>query len=152
MRALQNATSFLFSHLQVCWSLRTCAAHWLRATRPSLFIMLCFNAWLIARDSLHSVRAIAKVAVNCFDTLSTMNHSRLAAEEEESMGLCKCRTVTTLFCFQHRINVCEQCMVRDHSKVWQILLYDIHCIEFVIAFCMCSAPSITSSHTLDYLS
>ena len=33
------------------------------------------------------------------------------------MGLCKCRVVTTLFCFQHRINVCEQCLVRDHPTV-----------------------------------
>lgn len=33
------------------------------------------------------------------------------------MGLCKCRTVTTLFCFEHRRNVCERCVVTDHSQV-----------------------------------
>lgn len=33
------------------------------------------------------------------------------------MGLCKCRVVTTLFCFQHRVNVCERCLVSDHKTV-----------------------------------
>eukprot|EP00052_Salpingoeca_macrocollata_P025714 m.234443 g.234443 ORF g.234443 m.234443 type:complete len:345 (-) comp22473_c1_seq6:1222-2256(-) len=32
------------------------------------------------------------------------------------MGLCKCRVVTTLFCFQHRVNVCENCLVKDHDR------------------------------------
>ncbi|KAI9209145.1 uncharacterized protein BJ171DRAFT_488634 [Polychytrium aggregatum] len=32
------------------------------------------------------------------------------------MGLCKCRTVTNLFCFEHRKNVCEKCIVTDHPK------------------------------------
>eukprot|EP00053_Salpingoeca_punica_P007800 m.71001 g.71001 ORF g.71001 m.71001 type:complete len:329 (-) comp14336_c0_seq1:1006-1992(-) len=32
------------------------------------------------------------------------------------MGLCKCRVVTTLFCFQHRVNVCETCLVNEHEK------------------------------------
>lgn len=32
------------------------------------------------------------------------------------MGLCKCpkRKVTNLFCFEHRVNVCEYCMVSTH--------------------------------------
>lgn len=30
------------------------------------------------------------------------------------MGLCKCRKVTNLFCFECRKNVCETCMVTDH--------------------------------------
>eukprot|EP00051_Salpingoeca_urceolata_P011445 m.141650 g.141650 ORF g.141650 m.141650 type:complete len:64 (+) comp17124_c0_seq2:192-383(+) len=33
------------------------------------------------------------------------------------MGLCKCRVVTTLFCFQHRVNVCENCLVSEHPTV-----------------------------------
>lgn len=35
------------------------------------------------------------------------------------MGLCKCpkRRVTTLFCFEHRVNVCESCLVSAHPKV-----------------------------------
>ena len=35
------------------------------------------------------------------------------------MGLCKCplRKVTNLFCFEHRVNVCEHCMVNKHQKV-----------------------------------
>uniref|UniRef100_A0A8D8ESN7 Zinc finger protein-like 1 homolog n=1 Tax=Culex pipiens TaxID=7175 RepID=A0A8D8ESN7_CULPI len=34
------------------------------------------------------------------------------------MGLCKCpkRQVTTQFCFEHRVNVCENCMVVNHAK------------------------------------
>ncbi|XP_071507391.1 zinc finger protein-like 1 homolog [Diadema antillarum] len=34
------------------------------------------------------------------------------------MGLCKCpkRKVTNLFCFEHRVNVCEHCMVANHPK------------------------------------
>lgn len=34
------------------------------------------------------------------------------------MGLCKCpqRKVSTLFCFQHHVNVCESCLVSDHSQ------------------------------------
>jgi len=34
------------------------------------------------------------------------------------MGLCKCpkRKVTNLFCFEHRVNVCEHCIVKKHPK------------------------------------
>lgn len=34
------------------------------------------------------------------------------------MGLCKCpkRKVTNQFCFEHRVNVCEFCMVSNHPK------------------------------------
>ncbi|XP_019853709.1 PREDICTED: zinc finger protein-like 1 homolog isoform X2 [Amphimedon queenslandica] len=34
------------------------------------------------------------------------------------MGLCKCpkKRVTNLFCFVHRVNVCEDCMIRQHSR------------------------------------
>ncbi|KYO33752.1 zinc finger protein-like 1 [Alligator mississippiensis] len=34
------------------------------------------------------------------------------------MGLCKCpkRKVTNLFCFEHRVNVCENCLVANHAK------------------------------------
>lgn len=34
-----------------------------------------------------------------------------------AMGLCRCRKVTSLFCFQHRINVCDQCILTSHSTV-----------------------------------
>ncbi|KAJ8405172.1 hypothetical protein AAFF_G00321630 [Aldrovandia affinis] len=36
----------------------------------------------------------------------------------QTMGLCKCpkRKVTNLFCFEHRVNVCEHCLVSNHSK------------------------------------
>lgn len=34
------------------------------------------------------------------------------------MGLCKCpkRKITNQFCFDHRVNVCEYCMVTNHPK------------------------------------
>jgi len=34
------------------------------------------------------------------------------------MGLCKCpkRKVTNQFCFEHRVNVCEHCMIKKHPK------------------------------------
>ncbi|XP_065183515.1 zinc finger protein-like 1 [Sycon ciliatum] len=34
------------------------------------------------------------------------------------MGLCKCpkRKVTNLFCFEHKVNVCEYCIVGEHSR------------------------------------
>eukprot|EP00095_Tigriopus_kingsejongensis_P000476 maker-scaffold1054_size66621-snap-gene-0.13 protein:Tk00476 transcript:maker-scaffold1054_size66621-snap-gene-0.13-mRNA-1 annotation:"zinc finger 1" len=34
------------------------------------------------------------------------------------MGLCKCpkRRVTNQFCFEHRVNVCEHCMIQNHTK------------------------------------
>jgi len=34
------------------------------------------------------------------------------------MGLCKCpkKKVTNLFCFEHRVNVCEHCLVANHKK------------------------------------
>ncbi|RKP02480.1 hypothetical protein CXG81DRAFT_17844 [Caulochytrium protostelioides] len=32
------------------------------------------------------------------------------------MGLCRCRTVTYLFCFEHCKNVCERCILADHTR------------------------------------
>lgn len=34
------------------------------------------------------------------------------------MGLCKCpkKKVTNLFCFEHRVNVCENCLVANHQR------------------------------------
>lgn len=34
------------------------------------------------------------------------------------MGLCKCpkKKVTNLFCFEHTVNVCEHCLVANHSR------------------------------------
>jgi len=59
------------------------------------------------------------------------------------MGLCKCpkRKVTNLFCFEHRVNVCESCLVANHeSCVVQTYLswltdsdYDPNCL-------LCSEP------------
>ncbi len=43
------------------------------------------------------------------------------------MGLCKCqkRKVTNLFCFEHDVNVCEDCLVADHERVNQRILFPL---------------------------
>ncbi|KAK0411618.1 hypothetical protein QR680_005749 [Steinernema hermaphroditum] len=43
---------------------------------------------------------------------------RRGEEGRSSMGLCKCpkRKVTNLFCFEHRVNVCENCLVESHES------------------------------------
>lgn len=52
----------------------------------------------------------------------------LTGDRSKTMGICKCRVVTALFCFQHRVNVCEQCMMREHNtcivKTYQQWLLD----------------------------
>ena len=44
------------------------------------------------------------------------------------MGLCKCpkKKVTTQFCFEHRVNVCEHCLVSSHPRVSELELSSIH--------------------------
>lgn len=39
------------------------------------------------------------------------------------MGLCKCpkRRATNLFCFEHRVNVCEYCLVDVHESVSEVV-------------------------------
>jgi len=37
--------------------------------------------------------------------------------DSRRMGLCKCRVVTNLFCFEHKTNVCEKCIVSTHPRV-----------------------------------
>ncbi|CDW53417.1 Zinc finger protein 1 [Trichuris trichiura] len=34
------------------------------------------------------------------------------------MGLCKCRRkrVTQMFCYEHRVNVCEYCIIEEHAR------------------------------------
>ena len=32
------------------------------------------------------------------------------------MGLCRCRNVTSFFCFEHRKNVCDQCVQSEHER------------------------------------
>ena len=49
------------------------------------------------------------------------------------MGLCKCpkRRVTNQFCFEHRVNVCEHCMVQKHPKVSWIKISKILFVFFL---------------------
>lgn len=59
------------------------------------------------------------------------------------MGLCKCpkRLVTNQFCYEHRVNVCEHCMVQSHPKVCALLiLHSFVSISFLLfSQTVCSA-------------
>lgn len=41
------------------------------------------------------------------------------------MGLCKCpkKVVSNLFCFDHRVTVCESCLVLNHRKVGEKIFF-----------------------------
>ncbi|KAL6264144.1 hypothetical protein P5V15_004223 [Pogonomyrmex californicus] len=57
------------------------------------------------------------------------------------MGLCKCpkRRVTNQFCFEHRVNVCEHCMVTSHPKcVVQSYLLWLHDHDYNPVCTLCS--------------
>jgi len=56
------------------------------------------------------------------------------------MGLCKCpkRKVTNLFCFEHKVNVCEHCLVADHVRcVIKSYLQWLQDSDFDTACCIC---------------
>lgn len=57
------------------------------------------------------------------------------------MGLCKCpkRRVTNQFCFEHRVNVCEHCMVTNHPKcIVQSYLLWLHDHDYTPVCALCS--------------
>ncbi|XP_004523316.1 zinc finger protein-like 1 homolog [Ceratitis capitata] len=57
------------------------------------------------------------------------------------MGLCKCpkRQVTNQFCFEHRVNVCENCMVQNHPKcIVQSYLQWLRDSDYVANCTLCS--------------
>uniref|UniRef100_A0A0R3RWC4 Zinc finger protein-like 1 homolog n=1 Tax=Elaeophora elaphi TaxID=1147741 RepID=A0A0R3RWC4_9BILA len=59
------------------------------------------------------------------------------------MGLCKCakKKVTNLFCFEHRVNVCEYCLVENHSKcVVQSYLSWLADSDYDTNCALCSTP------------
>jgi hypothetical protein len=53
------------------------------------------------------------------------------------MGLCKCpkRRVTNQFCFEHRVNVCEFCIVQNHPKVTGHFLLTPYCNTVFTRIC-----------------
>uniref|UniRef100_A0AC35TNF3 Zinc finger protein-like 1 homolog n=1 Tax=Rhabditophanes sp. KR3021 TaxID=114890 RepID=A0AC35TNF3_9BILA len=59
------------------------------------------------------------------------------------MGLCKCekRCVTALFCFEHRVNVCEKCLLEKHQTcVVQSYLEWLSNSEFENFCILCNYP------------
>ena len=79
--------------------------------------------------SQHSLHVIPEKQKNL--TSKTWN-KKLFNYLIKKMGLCKCpkRRVTNQFCFEHRVNVCEWCMVQKHPKV----SYHINIIKCVCNF------------------
>ncbi|XGW01276.1 hypothetical protein V3C99_013882, partial [Haemonchus contortus] len=59
------------------------------------------------------------------------------------MGLCKCprKKVTNLFCFEHRVNVCEHCLVENHHDcVVQSYLQWLTDCDFDTNCSLCEKP------------
>ncbi|NP_001171776.1 zinc finger protein-like 1 [Saccoglossus kowalevskii] len=59
------------------------------------------------------------------------------------MGLCKCpkRKVTNLFCFEHRVNVCEHCLVANHNKcIVQSYLHWLQDSDYDPSCKLCNQP------------
>ncbi|XP_067877569.1 zinc finger protein-like 1 isoform X1 [Heterodontus francisci] len=59
------------------------------------------------------------------------------------MGLCKCpkRRVTTLFCYEHRVNVCEHCLISRHYKcVVMSYLQWLQDSDYNSNCCLCNTP------------
>ncbi|KAM9333402.1 zinc finger protein-like 1 [Pholidichthys leucotaenia] len=66
------------------------------------------------------------------------------------MGLCKCpkRKVTNLFCFEHRVNVCEHCLVSNHNKcIVQSYLQWLQDSDYNPNCTLCNSP-LTSQDTV----
>ncbi|XP_004618464.1 zinc finger protein-like 1 [Sorex araneus] len=66
------------------------------------------------------------------------------------MGLCKCpkRKVTNLFCFEHRVNVCEHCLVANHAKcIVQSYLQWLQDSDYNPNCRLCNAPLTTRETT-----
>ncbi|MEQ2289465.1 Zinc finger protein-like 1, partial [Ameca splendens] len=62
------------------------------------------------------------------------------------MGLCKCpkRKVTNLFCFEHRVNVCEHCLVSNHNKcIVQSYLQWLQDSDYNPSCALCNNPLAT---------
>uniref|UniRef100_A0A914C0D7 Zinc finger protein-like 1 homolog n=1 Tax=Acrobeloides nanus TaxID=290746 RepID=A0A914C0D7_9BILA len=69
--------------------------------------------------------------------------TKVLAKGDLKMGLCKCpkRKVTNLFCFEHRVNVCEHCLVASHeSCIVQTYLSWLTDSDFDPNCLMCSEP------------
>ncbi|VDM04527.1 unnamed protein product [Schistocephalus solidus] len=59
------------------------------------------------------------------------------------MGLCKCerKKVTNLFCFEHRVNVCEFCLISNHPRcIVKSYLYWLKESDYSSVCALCSKP------------
>ena len=76
---------------------------------PDPFFFLC----LIPDGPFSATPSNYVTYVYCRENKIRRNKRRIG------MGLCKCpkRKVTNLFCYVHKVNVCENCMVEQHPRV-----------------------------------
>ncbi|GMT09743.1 hypothetical protein PFISCL1PPCAC_1040, partial [Pristionchus fissidentatus] len=61
----------------------------------------------------------------------------------KAMGLCKCpkKNMTSLFCYEHRVNVCEHCLLDNHANcVVQTYLQWLSDSDFDPNCTLCSSP------------
>uniref|UniRef100_A0A1B0CCE3 Zinc finger protein-like 1 homolog n=1 Tax=Lutzomyia longipalpis TaxID=7200 RepID=A0A1B0CCE3_LUTLO len=86
----------------------------------------------------HTIEISALEWEKCFRRVSQCFPRHL-----HTMGLCKCpkRLVTNLFCFEHRVNVCENCIVTSHPKVMKSFSHISGLFSRVSCFSLLSALS-----------
>lgn len=67
------------------------------------------HSWLLCCSN-HFFKSVLEPPAHLFGYKISSNYN--------IMGLCKCpkRKVTNQFCYEHRVNVCEYCMVTNHPK------------------------------------
>ena len=93
----------------------------------------------------------------CKHTSSSLNYFFLSSKR--AMGLCKCpkKKVTNQFCFEHRVNVCEHCLVSNHPRVRGVFIFNIvecfphrnECLLFIVSWNILScSPSCPYLHLL----
>ncbi|KAJ3301334.1 Zinc finger protein-like 1 [Kappamyces sp. JEL0829] len=65
------------------------------------------------------------------------------------MGLCKCRNVTNLFCFEHRKNVCEVCIASTHTNcIVKSYLQWLQDSDFASTCSLCTQPLANGSQVV----
>jgi len=68
------------------------------------------------------------------------------------MGLCKCKTKTDQYCFEHKKHVCEECLVSDaEHKLCHVATYQkwLACADYSAPVCaICRSKDLSSTPVL----
>ena len=92
---------------------------------PILFIFPLFYSIFYSKFYLFSFYFIPFLIPN-FNSFSFPSFPYFPFFFCSSMGLCKCRVVTNLFCYQHKQSVCEKCICSDHHTVSRVVQLDFN--------------------------